>query len=510
MNVQKSVETLKVVLPNTVSGIEVGVEIAVRMTVWRKTWVAYKPLFLKSDPLPIHLFSAAACGMLMWWLGVSPAFSQRLPAGAKTPNASHSSQSSVSASRPALAQVTTAKAGRSKRKRIKSAPNQVTYGYDGDGNIVSKTVNGVTTRYLVAAYGPDGLPQIYEEIVDGQVQRVVTHGYGPISQRQLVNGQWKTSFYITDGNNSVRALTDANGNVTDTFDYDAFGNLIGRTGTTPNPYLFAGQRYEPEAGLYNLRERMMSPNTGRFFTMDPFEGRKPFPSSLHKYTYAHNDPVNHWDPTGFEATLTGLTVNQAVGTTTNVFPNLVSGFVNGFPVQDVSVELLDGLGGDEFKTVGGFRQVDFGGGGGVKIHLGAKTQNRAPVFPLYRWVQCVRTNEPIDAANKNVWAYDPGGKLKPYYYSQGDEEEFNKIAKGLGFDKMFFDLAQRPFGMNKKVEWDAELSLVGVKSYGTKMFQEIVRVSYGFSIDSYQTSIRRPVIRKIQSGKEAVNLSNCQ
>jgi len=32
----------------------------------------------------------------------------------------------------------------------------------------------------------------------------------------------------------VRALTDASGNVTDTYDYDAFGNLLYDTGTTAN------------------------------------------------------------------------------------------------------------------------------------------------------------------------------------------------------------------------------------------------------------------------------------
>jgi len=32
----------------------------------------------------------------------------------------------------------------------------------------------------------------------------------------------------------VRALTDASGNVTDTYNYDAFGNLLHGTGTTAN------------------------------------------------------------------------------------------------------------------------------------------------------------------------------------------------------------------------------------------------------------------------------------
>lgn len=44
--------------------------------------------------------------------------------------------------------------------------------------------------------------------------------------------------------------------------------------------------------------RWMNPSTGRFHTMDTFEGDQRNPQSLHKYTYAHADPVNNTDPNG--------------------------------------------------------------------------------------------------------------------------------------------------------------------------------------------------------------------
>jgi RHS repeat-associated protein len=46
------------------------------------------------------------------------------------------------------------------------------------------------------------------------------------------------------------------------------------------------------------RARYMSPDTGRFQTMDSYEGDKSSPQSLHKYQYAENDPVNRLDPSG--------------------------------------------------------------------------------------------------------------------------------------------------------------------------------------------------------------------
>jgi YD repeat-containing protein len=44
----------------------------------------------------------------------------------------------------------------------------------------------------------------------------------------------RLSFYSYDRAGSVRHLTNASGAVTDTYDYDAFGNKIGSTGTPAN------------------------------------------------------------------------------------------------------------------------------------------------------------------------------------------------------------------------------------------------------------------------------------
>jgi hypothetical protein len=43
----------------------------------------------------------------------------------------------------------------------------------------------------------------------------------------------------------------------------------------------------------------MNPAVGRFVTMDTFAGRKRDPYSLHKYLYAHANPVNRIDPSGY-------------------------------------------------------------------------------------------------------------------------------------------------------------------------------------------------------------------
>jgi RHS repeat-associated protein len=183
--------------------------------------------------------------------------------------------------------------------RLKSVNNAaITLVYDGEGNRVAKTANGITTQYLVDDLNPTGLPQVVEEIVNGAVQRTYTYGLTRISESQLVSGNSQTSFYGYDGGRNVRLLTDTIGAVTEAYTYDAFGHLINSTGSTPNNYLYRGEQFDPDLGLYYLRARYYNPVTGRFLTMDPEASRPAYPRSLHKYLYASGDPVNVVDPTG--------------------------------------------------------------------------------------------------------------------------------------------------------------------------------------------------------------------
>ncbi len=176
----------------------------------------------------------------------------------------------------------------------------VTIVYDGDGNRVAETVGGVTTNYLVDTNNPTGYAQVVEELQNGAVVRAYSYGLERISETQKLNGVLTTNFYGYDGHGSVRQLFSLTGAVTDTYDYDAFGNLISSTGTTPNNYLFAGESYDAALGMYFLRARYYNSNVDRFLTMDSFEGQLSDPESLHKYLYCGTNPVSCVDPTGHD------------------------------------------------------------------------------------------------------------------------------------------------------------------------------------------------------------------
>jgi RHS repeat-associated protein len=47
--------------------------------------------------------------------------------------------------------------------------------------------------------------------------------------------------------------------------------------------------------------RYLNPGTGRFQTMDSYEGEQNDPPSIHKYLYGADDPVNRVDPSGHDS-----------------------------------------------------------------------------------------------------------------------------------------------------------------------------------------------------------------
>ena len=118
--------------------------------------------------------------------------------------------------------------------------------YDGDGNRAAKTVNGITTNYLVDDLNPTGYAQVIDELVGTSVTRTYTYGLQRIAQDQVISGTWTPSFYGYDGGGNVRQLTSSAGAITDTNEYDAFGNKINSTGSTPNNYLYRGEQWDAD------------------------------------------------------------------------------------------------------------------------------------------------------------------------------------------------------------------------------------------------------------------------
>ncbi len=105
----------------------------------------------------------------------------------------------------------------------------------------------------------------------------------------------------------------------------AFGELLAHTGSDPQPYAFAGEPYDPNSGFGYHRARWLDPRTGRFTGMDSWQGRVYDPSTLHRYTYASEDPANQVDPTGRFNLSVSLTLNVALTTINTISTIQVEG-----------------------------------------------------------------------------------------------------------------------------------------------------------------------------------------
>jgi RHS repeat-associated protein len=111
----------------------------------------------------------------------------------------------------------------------------------------------------------------------------------PVDQLSLATS---TPTYMTfTQTDSTWLTTNAAGDETGFWGYDAFGNLA--FGTPTSAFGYAGQNTDASTGLSDMRARWYDAGTGEFETVDPDVAETDAP-----YAYAGDDPVNEGDPTG--------------------------------------------------------------------------------------------------------------------------------------------------------------------------------------------------------------------
>ena len=208
----------------------------------------------------------------------------------------------------------------------------LTYQYDVDGFLSTRTQGGEVTTYSYSSRGellgvalPDGT--LIEYIYDPLGRRIAKRINGTIMEKYLWQGMTRllavydesdnlvmrfqyadgrmpyamtrsgSTYYMTyDQVGTLRLVADAYGNVVKRIDYDSFGNVI--LDTEPSfeiPFGFAGGLYDRDTGLVRFGYRDYDPDIGRWTAKDPifFAG-----GDTDLYGYCLNDPVNLIDVMG--------------------------------------------------------------------------------------------------------------------------------------------------------------------------------------------------------------------
>ncbi len=183
-----------------------------------------------------------------------------------------------------------------------TASGTVSYSYDPGGNRLTSTVGTDTTSY---AWDPNtgnaNLPDLVDETLPGGSTRAtdwLTPSL-PTNINLTTGASATTDYLLTDPQHSVDSLISPTAAVTGNYSYDAFGNLTASSGTDTalNQLRYAAGYLDPTTGQYDNRARTYDPTQGRFTTTDPLPPSisGPYPSA---YSYAGNNPLTQWDPTG--------------------------------------------------------------------------------------------------------------------------------------------------------------------------------------------------------------------
>ena len=126
----------------------------------------------------------------------------------------------------------------------------VSYSYDGANHRIGMNNNNTLTTFLEDSAGGGA---VLEEVVNGRPNYNYLYEPGsasPIFRASAGTGTGPGLWYHYDQNGSVRALSNAsNGNLLDSYSFDAFGVTTASSGVTANNRQFEGEQLDP-TGLY--------------------------------------------------------------------------------------------------------------------------------------------------------------------------------------------------------------------------------------------------------------------
>ena len=162
--------------------------------------------------------------------------------------------------------------------------------YDAEGLRFELLENGRRTSFVYH----DG--ELLQE--EGREEQEISYHLGA-GMEAFRRGQ-ELSYYHRDEQLSTVFVTDGQGEIRNSYQYDAFGIPLETTEQLNNRIRYTGQQYDELTEQYYLRARYYNPVAGRFMQEDVYQG-----DGLNLYAYCGNNPVVYDDPSGYASTSTG-------------------------------------------------------------------------------------------------------------------------------------------------------------------------------------------------------------
>ncbi|MBR2377788.1 MAG: RHS repeat-associated core domain-containing protein, partial [Clostridia bacterium] len=260
--------------------------------------------------------------------------------------------------------------------------NTFSYAYDMNGLRYKKTVNGNVTEYYL-----DGSKIIAENRKSGTSNNLIYYIYDMVGLSGFVyNGA--NYYYEKNTLGDIIGIRDSSGTQVATYTYDAWGNILTKTGSMAdiNPFRYRGYYYDTETGFYYLQTRYYDPTIRRFINADNYELLPTLSQTigqLNLYAYANNNPIMFTDESGTLAEWTVVIIAMVVGA-------ILGGIAGGFTAAYNGVEgwgIIGGvLNGAFIGAVSGAFLIATGsamaGGVGYALNLGVNMEFMIRTFAI--------------------------------------------------------------------------------------------------------------------------------
>jgi len=170
--------------------------------------------------------------------------------------------------------------------------------YNGDGQRIKKTDNGVVTNYYysgsVLLYMTDGDDNETSRNIIGLEDNIIT-----TVRKNEVSSRNDYYVYTKDIKDSTINIVDSLGSGMVSYEYTDFGETTKKGDTDLfNEICYTGGVYDESTGFYYLNARYYNPEDGRFLTQDTYRGEKDKIGTWHLYAYCANNPINYVDLSG--------------------------------------------------------------------------------------------------------------------------------------------------------------------------------------------------------------------
>lgn len=137
---------------------------------------------------------------------------------------------------------------------------------------------------------------LVEQNINGKLDTAYVYGNDRLS---LDRFDGSNGYYLYDPRGSVTGITNEEGQLYQSYRYDAFGNITFGAPQYENEYTYNGESYNPNIESQYLRARFYDVVNGDFLTEDSYLGSINEPLTLNRYAYCIASPTNYQDPSGY-------------------------------------------------------------------------------------------------------------------------------------------------------------------------------------------------------------------